>query len=88
MVSNTSYDYMPHTIVSVIASFDTKGHVRPLYVRIGEESYKVHSSWLKPSFRGILEFRCQIVDGDSLKPLILEYHQSENVWIIPNRRFN
>lgn len=87
MITNTTFDHMTHTIVSVIASFDTEGHVRPLYVRIGEEPYKVHSSWLKPSFRGILEFRCKIIDGNRLKPLILEYHQSENVWIVPERCF-
>ena len=35
-VSYTSYDYAPVEIIPVIASFDSEGHIRPLYVRIGE----------------------------------------------------
>lgn len=83
VTSHTSYDFKPHTIVPVIASFDSEGHVKPLYVRIGGLSLKVHSSWLKPSFGSILEFHCTVIDGDCLKPLILSYHQMESVWIIP-----
>lgn len=83
MVSYNSYDYLPHDMVSVIASFDTEGHIRPLYVRIGKDSCKVHSFWLKPSFREVLTFSCQVIDHDRLKPVLLEYHQRENVWIIP-----
>lgn len=82
-VSNTSYDFYNADIVSVIASFDTDGHVRPLYVRINEDSLKVHSSWLKPAYRGTLEFQCKVIDSDCLKPLILTYHKVENVWTIP-----
>ena len=82
-VSKTSYDFYNVDIVSVIASFDTDGHVKPLYVRINENSLKVESSWLKPSFRGTLEFQCKVVDNNCLKPLILTYHQAEYVWTIP-----
>lgn len=82
IVSYTSYDFKPNTIVPVIASFDTEGHVKPLYVRIGELSLKVHSSWLKPSFSDVLEFNCQLIDGDYLKPLILRYFQKETVWVV------
>jgi len=82
-VSYTSYDHIECNIVSVIASFDTEGRIRPLYVRIGEESLKILSSWLKPSYPGFFEFRCQVIDNGVRKPLILEYHSRENVWIIP-----
>lgn len=81
-VSYTAYDVKPNTIVPVIASFDTEGHVKPLYVRIGELSLKVHSSWLKPSFQNVFEFNCKVVDGDCLKPLILTYYRNEMVWAI------
>ena len=82
-ISNTSYAFYNVDIVSVIASFDTDWHVKPLYVRINGDSLKVHSSWLKPSFRGTLEFQCKVIDGDCIKPLILTYHQAEYVWTIP-----
>lgn len=81
-VSNKSYDHIKNDIVSVIASFDSEGHIRPLYVRIGEEALKVRSSWLKPSFPGIFEFNCQVIDGEYIKPLILTYHPRESVWTI------
>lgn len=82
-VSYTSYDFKPGSIVPVIASFDSEGHVKPLYVRIGELSLKVQSSWMVPSFPNVLEFRCKVIDGEQLKLIILEYHQRECVWIIP-----
>lgn len=82
-VSNNSYDYIPSNIVSVIASFDTDGHVRPLYVRINDDALKVHSSWLKPSFGGLMKFNCKVIDQGFLKPLLLTYHKTEGVWTIP-----
>lgn len=82
-VSNTSYDHTNIDIVSVIASFDTDGHIKPLYVRINEDSLKVHSSWLRPSFQNLMEFQCKVIDNNCLKPLILTYHKVENVWTIP-----
>lgn len=84
-ISNNSYDCIPSNLVSVIASFDTDGHIKPLYVRINEEALKVHSSWLKPSFAGLLEFNCRIVDQGYLKPLVLTYHKNEGVWTIPKQ---
>lgn len=60
--SKTTFNYANCIdIVSVIASFDADGHVKPLYVRINEESLKVKSSWLKPSFQGLMEFQCKAV---------------------------
>lgn len=82
-VSYTSYDCKNNTLVSVIASFDTEGYIRPLYVRIGNESLKIHSSWIKPSFSESMEYSCKVIDEGVLKPLILTYHKRENVWTIP-----
>ena len=82
-VSRTSYDHIQCNIVSVIASFDTEGHIKPLYVRIGEEALKICSSWMRPSLPVMFEFHCQVIDGDYIKPLLLTYHQRENVWTIP-----
>lgn len=74
-----SSNYEP---VSVIASFDTKGHVRPLYIRVESESLKVHSCWQKPSFRGAIEFQCKVIDNNCLKNLNVIYNQSDNIWSI------
>lgn len=83
ITSYTSYDFMPMDIVPVIASFDTSGHIKPLYVRIGEESYKICSYWIQRKFANILEFNCQIIVGKYKKPLLLAYYQAEGVWGIP-----
>lgn len=66
-----------------MAFFDTNGHVRPLYVCINEEALKMHSSWLKPSFSGLMKFNCKVIDQGCLKPLVLTYHKTEGVWILP-----
>lgn len=84
-ISYTSFDHAPVTIVPVIASFDSEGHIRPLYIRIGEEPLKVHSFWVKPTFVNLIEFKCKVIDGDCLKPLAITYHQAECVWTIPKR---
>lgn len=82
-VSSHSYNLNAADLVSVIASFDTDGHIRPLYVRISGEPLKVHTSWLKPSFGKIMEFHCKVIDHDRLKPLVLDYHSREGVWTTP-----
>lgn len=70
-------------IVSVIASFDTDGNSKPLYVRIGTESLKVYSASIKSTTAQIMTFRCQVVDRDTLKQLELSYHSLEYLWVIP-----
>lgn len=81
--SYQSYDHSPIMIVPVISSFDTEGHVKPLYVRINGVSLKIHSFWLKPSFSGTIEFNCKVIDHGCLKPLALTFHKMEGVWSIP-----
>lgn len=81
--SYTSYDYKPVTVVPVIASFDTEGHIAPLYVRIEGESYKVNSYWVKSECTNIIQYNCKIIDQECLKPILLSFYQDETVWTIP-----
>lgn len=83
--SQSSYD-LGLVKVPVIASFDTEGRVRPLYIRSGEESLKIHSVVEKPSTFDFKEFQCQVIDGDRLKPLMLTYRMRDTVWTIAKRR--
>lgn len=70
--------------VSVIASFDVNGHVKPLYVRLGEESLKVHSSWIKPdSYASVCIYECQVIDNGVLKTITLNYHHHDKLWCVP-----
>ncbi len=79
-VSYTSYDYKDISIVPVIVSFDTKGRIVPLYVRIAGESYRIDSFYVQKRFESIFTFCCQLIVGDCLKPLQLTYYKEEDVW--------
>lgn len=83
IISYTSHDYTPITAVPVIASFDSCGHIAPLYVRISGQTYKIHSYWTNSRFRGQMEFHCKIVDNDMEKTLLLTYYKAEDVWGLP-----
>ena len=76
-----SHDYMPVHIVPVIASFDTDGHIVPIYVRLGGKSYKYQSHWENSRFVGQLKFAASLWMVE--KPLILTFFKEENVWGIP-----
>lgn len=87
--SYTSYDYKPVDIVSVIASFDTLGHIKPLWVRIGSSAYKVESCWrTSGQYSRIVSFNCRLKDRDCLRPLTLSYHQVEGMWTMDRSFIN
>lgn len=79
-VSYTTFDHTPSDIVPVIASFDKQGHIRPLYVRLGSESYKINDAFCDATFSNTITFRCHVIDNGYLKPLVLIYHRSCNMW--------
>lgn len=82
-ISYTSFDFKTIEIVPVIASFDTEGHICPLYVRIGRNSFKINSYFVSSKYSNITEFRCKIADRDCSRPLSLTYYGTEGMWTIP-----
>lgn len=80
--NDPNHVYANHIVLPVIASFDTKGNVHPLYVRINGEAYKVCTSWEKPSFAFTSVFQCQIADHGVLKTLMLTYHHKDRIWLM------
>ena len=84
-ISYTSHDYKPVCVVPVIASFDTEGHVVPLYVRIEGESCRVNSFWIKSDCTNVIQYNCQIMNHDTIRPVQLSYYQDETIWTIPAR---
>lgn len=72
--------YIHLTITPVIASFDSDGHMKPLYVRIDGSSFKIQSSFVKSCYSDILEFSCQIIDREYVKSLSLTYFPHDRVW--------
>lgn len=84
MATPLTFEYDPQKIIPVIASFDTEGHVKPLYVRILGDSYKVLSHWCPMSnYTGIVEYNCKIAVRGYERPLLLKYYSREKIWTIP-----
>lgn len=83
LVSYRSFDYLPADPVPVIASFDTEGHIVPLYVRLQGDACKVDSYWFSDKYAGITEYHCKIKDGGYLRALLLTYYHTERIWTIP-----
>lgn len=84
--SYTSFDYQPVDMVPVIASFDTSGHITPLYVRIHGIACRIDTFWVSSHFCDIIEYNCQVDVGSTLRPIKLTYYGKENVWVVPPGR--
>lgn len=67
-------------LVPVIASFNTEGIIKPLYVRIDDEEIKIWRVFPAESNTSILTFRCEVMDGDLVKEIKISYHMREMVW--------
>lgn len=74
-----------YTLLPVIASFDAEGHAKPLFIRVGGESYKIFSCQLKKNFEGISVFVCQLDDHGKLRSIVLNFHKRETVWSIAEK---
>ena len=83
IINNSVKDMWNLEIVPVIASFDATGHVRPLYVRLRTESFKVVSSWVEYGFVNSCTYHCELLVEDALRPIELTYYFTEKVWAIP-----
>ncbi len=83
IVSLNSHDYMPVTVIPVIASFNEDGQIKPLYVGIEGNRYKVESYWVRRSFANQIEFNCKLLLEESLQTLIITYYMNECIWTIP-----
>lgn len=81
--STTSYSYTMDMAVPVIASFDSEGHLKPVYVRLVGTARKIDSCWMQSQFVNTMVFNCKVIVEDRLVPLQLTYHSREHVWTVP-----
>jgi hypothetical protein len=51
-------------------------------VRIGEERLKVYNAYISKSTRKILTFKGEVMDGDRVKPIELNYYVDDMVWCV------
>ena len=78
-----SYAGDPIEVVPVIASYDNEGHMKPIYVQIRGNRYKVESSWIRSSLGNNIDYNCTLSKDGHLFKIILTYHIRETAWSIP-----
>jgi len=78
-----SYGGDPIELVPVIASYDTEGRVKPLYVRINDDKYKVENYWTRYSAGNNIDYNVTISKDNMTYKLVLTYHIRETAWSIP-----
>lgn len=86
-VSNTTHDYDTLEHVPVIASFNQSGKIMPIYVGIDDKRFRIVSSNLRSGYNcnNILEFNCQINDGNYIKPIRLKYFKDDGIWALKRK---
>lgn len=74
--------------IAVIASFDSKGNIAPLWLRIAGYKFKVESYVIKKAQMGIYTFVCSIIDNDIQKEVVIYFNARDGLWynIIKDRR--
>lgn len=82
-MSTTAYSYAVDMSVPVIASFDTQGHLIPIYVRLCGDVRKIDSCYIQNQLLNTIVFNCKIIKDQYLVPLQLTYHSREHVWTVP-----
>lgn len=87
IISYDSFNPASMTIVPVIVSFSDEGKVRPLYLGVGRESYKIFSSYELDSdpFCPVRVYRCEFDDHGRNRQIELTYHSRSRFWTIPKR---
>lgn len=70
-------------VVPVIATYDGNGNILPLYVRIGEETFKIYNAYVSESTYRILTFKGEVMVQDSVRPIKLSYFMNDLIWCIP-----
>lgn len=83
IISYGLHDCTHLNIVPVISSFDREGNISPLYVRINGEAFKIYNAHQTNSTLQLLNFKCEVIVDDCIRPLNLIYHVREHKWSTP-----
>jgi len=84
-VSNSTHDYETLEHVPVIASFNQNGNMMPIYVGIDGQRFKIVSACLRSGFNNVMDFNCQINDGNYIKPIRLIYYKDDGIWALKRK---
>lgn len=75
----------PNYIVPVIASFNTKGGVQPLYFQFDEKTVKIHSvHWCEKKYNAYYYACTATLDG-YVTEINLTFYPHDNRWVMKPR---
>ena len=66
-------------VIPVLASFDSAGNVRPIYVRINSEAYKILSCYSQ-DYGPLTIYTCTVDNHGMQRQLRLTYHDRDRCW--------
>lgn len=86
-VSYNVFDSKHLTPVSVCATFNPLGEIRPDYVQIiqqdeSRETFKIYSAKLQDQCTAYLKFVCTVVSNNLTKEIKLTYFITDHVWCL------
>ena len=76
------YEFYGAKAVPVVASFSKEGQIKPLYVRIEDESVKVLSSKVIAVSMHAIAFTAIVVSNNIQRTIKLLYKTNENIWSV------
>ncbi len=76
------YEFHGAKAVPVVASFSKEGQIKPLYVRIEDESVKVLSSKVIAVSMHAIAFTAIVVSNNIQRTIKLLYKTNENIWSV------
>ena len=82
IVSHSIFDIKEYKALQVIASFTTKGIMKPIYVRIIDISFQVISFSILHENLSTLDYKCTINDNGISKIIYLIYAKTEHAWFL------
>ena len=82
IVSHSIFDIKEYKALQVIASFTSKGLMKPIYVRIDDITYQVTSCNKLHENLSIMNFKCTIDDDRFSKTIYLAYSKTEHAWFL------
>lgn len=73
--------------IYALASFDPRGNITPIYLKIDGIKLKVASSVLIDTSYRHKTFKCTVLDGDYQKQVSVVYKELENTWFLTDGKF-
>ena len=68
--------------VPVIASFNNKGEVIPLYFSVEGLRLKIDHLLYADKKSDVITFRCEVTFSDRVQQIMLNYHKNAGIWTL------